>query len=384
MRKLALGAILLAAAVAFGGAGEILQPYIDSGALPGAIAVWEKPGMRETTLAGWADAANRVPIAMDQAFMQCSQTKGFCGVTVAILVEEGKISLDDPVAKYIPGFTNLFLRVEKPDGSIEKRPLQNAPTIRMIMNHTAGFTFETPSKTCGGWGAVSLEETAEEAIEYGVVFEPGTAVRYSNTGIDIGARIVEIATGEKWEDFLKRRVLDPLEMRDTWFWPTDAQIAGRIKFYGLRKKLPAVEAVFDHRLRAPWNGPQVFASAGAGLWTTARDQLKFYRMLMNLGLGDNGVRILKEETVRKLLASSTRPDGMEGYSLGLQAEGEWFGHGGAWGTNCMVNPEKKFLALWVVQLRGGPRPWDAAIEEGKRRFFAAPVDSGSEYTGRLK
>jgi CubicO group peptidase (beta-lactamase class C family) len=144
----------------------------------------------------------------------------------------------------------------------------------------------------------------------------------------------------------------------------------------------------------------VFASAGAGLWTTANDQYKFYKMLMNLGVGDNGARILKEETVKSILAVSTRPagktaDGKDfgGYSLGLAApepekdgDDAWFGHGGAWGTNCQVNWRKRQLRLWAVQLNGGPRPWDKAKNEAADRFFREKIgNSGVEaYTGRVK
>ncbi len=112
---------------------------------------------------------------------------------------------------------------------------------------------------------------------------------------------------------------------------------------------------------------------------------------MNLGMGENGVRILKEETVRELLAKSTRPKGMGGYSLGLSApeedtEDAWFGHGGAWGTNCMVNWHRKELKLWAVQLCGGPRPWDKARSAAEDKFFKTAIDNASAdaYTGRVK
>jgi CubicO group peptidase (beta-lactamase class C family) len=110
-------------------------------------------------------------------------------------------------------------------------------------------------------------------------------------------------------------------------------------------------------------------------------------MLMNLGVGDNGVRILKEETVKSILAKSTRPAGMGGYSLGLgTSEDGWFGHGGAWGTNCQVNWKTKQLKLHVVQLCGMPRPWSAASAEAEKAFFKAVVNNraAGEYTGRMK
>jgi hypothetical protein len=101
--------------------------------------------------------------------------------------------------------------------------------------------------------------------------------------------------------------------------------------------------------------------------------------------------VLKEETVKKYLAVSTRPKNFPGYSLGLSApvedgENEWFGHGGAWGTNCMVNWHKRELKLWAVQLCGGPRPWDAKRAEAAKAFFNAVIDDSgvNAYTGRLK
>ena len=113
-------------------------------------------------------------------------------------------------------------------------------------------------------------------------------------------------------------------------------------------------------------------------------------MLMNLGMGDNGVRILKEETVKSILAVTTRPKHMGGYSLGLSApvednEEAWFGHGGAWGTNCIVNWHKKQLRLWVVQV-SGPQPWNDAVSKAAEKFFANSVDTKGvdAFTGRTK
>ena len=216
-------------------------------------------------------------------------------------------------------------------------------------------------------------------------------MQYSNTGIDIGAAVVEVVTGEKWENFLKKRVLDPLGMKDSWFWPTDAQLAHQVEMYTCQKGAPAKYQREASMQQRPYNDSHVFPSAGAGLWTTANDQLKFYKMLMNLGVGENGVRILKEETVKSILAVSTRPKGLGGYSLGLSApeedgEDAWFGHGGAWGTNCMVNWHKKQLKLWAVQLTGGPRPWDAARAKAADQFFKTTLDTSAEkaYTGRVK
>ena len=377
-------------------AKEALQPYVESGQLAGAISVFYKDGVQETCCIGYADVAQKRPIEMDNVFMQCSQTKGFCGVTIAKLVEEGKLSLDDAVSKYLPEFNELWVQEYDKDGVRMLRKAKNVLTVRMVLNHTGGFPFEISAKRNdvrgGGWsGGAPLRQVASIAAASPIMFEPGTKELYSNTGIDIGAAIVEVITGMKWEDYLKKEVLDPLGMKSTWFWPTDKQLKTKIELYETQKDAPAKWVEEMGWQQRPYNDAHVFTSAGAGLWTTANDQLKFYKMLMNLGVGENGVRILKEETVKDILARTTRPANMSGYSLGLSApvednEDSWFGHGGAWGTNCSINWHKKQLKLWVVQNAGGGQPWNPAVAKAAEKFFAQPFNNSEvdAYTGRTK
>jgi len=377
-------------------AEEALKPYVENGELPGAISVFYQDGVQETCCIGYADVAKKRKITMDDVYMQCSQTKGFCGVTIAKLVEEGKLRLDDPVSMYLPEFQTLWIAEGEKDGVKTLRKAKNVLTVRMVLNHTGGFPFEICAKQGnikgGGWsGGAPLRQTAAIAAACPILFEPGTKSQYSNTGIDIGAAVVEVVTGMKWEDYLKKEVLDPLGMESTWFWPTDSQLATQVEMYDCVSNAPAKWRKENPMQQRPYNDEHVFASAGAGLWTTANDQLKFYKMLMNLGVGENGVRVLKEETVKSILAVSTRPAGLGGYSLGLSApekdaDDQWFGHGGAWGTNCTVNWHKKQLKLWAVQLCGGPRPWDKAKDESADRFFRTRIDNSgaNAYTGRTK
>ena len=377
-------------------AQEALQPFVDSGQLAGAISVFYKNGVQETCCIGYADVSQQRRINMDNVFMQCSQTKGFCGVTIAKLVEENKLSLDDPVSKYLPEFKELWIQEYNKEGVRMLRKAKNVLTVRMVLNHTGGFPFEISAKRNdvrgGGWsGGAPIRQVASIAAASPIMFEPGTRITYSNTGIDIGAAIVEVITGMKWENYLKQEVLDPLGMKSTWFWPSDKQLKTKIELYETQKDAPAKWVEEMGWQQRPYNDAHVFASAGAGLWTTATDQLKFYKMLMNLGLGENGVRILKEETVKNLLSRTTRPTSMEGYSLGLTApvkdnENSWFGHGGAWGTNCSINWHKKELKLWVIQCAGGGQPWNAAVSKAAEKFFAQPLDNTGvdAYTGRTK
>lgn len=377
-------------------AQEALQPYVESGQLAGAINVFYKDGVQETCCIGYADVSQKRPIKMDNVFMQCSQTKGFCGVTIAKLVEEGKLSLDDPVSKYLPEFKELWVEVQNKDGVRVLNKAKNVLTVRMVLNHTGGFPFEISAKRRdvrgGGWsGGAPLRQVASIAAESPLKFEPGTRELYSNTGIDIGAAIVEVITGMKWENYLKQEVLDPLGMKSSWFWPSDKQLKKKIELYYTQNNAPAKWVEEDGWQQRPYNDSHVFSSAGAGLWTTANDQLKFYKMLMNLGVGDNGVRILKEETVKNLLAVTTRPSNMGGYSLGLDApkvddENSWFGHGGAWGTSCYVNWHKKELKMWVIQCAGGGQPWQKDVNKAAEKFFAQPLGNSATnaYTGRTK
>ncbi len=375
---------------------EALAPYLESGELPGAISILYKDGIQETACLGYADAEAKRPITLDDVYMQCSQTKGFCGVTIAMLVEEGKISLDDPVSKYLPEFANLWVLDSEENGIRQLHQAKNTLTIRMVMNHTGGFPFEISAKhpdiRGGGWsGGAPLRQTAAIAAASPLMFEPGTREMYSNTGIDIGAAVVQVVTGMPWEKFLQERVLDPLEMHSTTFWPTDEMLKTQVEMYEIVPGAPARHMVENGWEQRPYNDSHVFPSAGAGLWTTARDQLKFYKMLMNLGVGENGVRILKEETVRELLAKSSRPAGFSPYSLGLSAPAEdtedgWFGHGGAWGTSCDVNWHRRELKLFVVQIGAGTQSWSQARAEAENKFFQTVLDNSdiNAYTGRTE
>ena len=405
MKKLMV-ALSLAAVAAVGRCGcpkdsgttfakDALQKYVDSGELPGAVNVFYSDGVQETCCIGYADMDAKRPITLDSPFMQCSQTKGFCGVTIAILVEEGKISLDDPVSKYLPEFKNLWV-LESASNNVQRLvKAKNTLTVRMCLNHTGGFQFELPNYyEMGGWSRrMPLRSVAAIAAAQPLRFDPGTAARYSNVGIDVGAAVVESATGKRWETFLKERVLDPLGMKDTTFWPTDEMLSKKIELYDVKGGEKAKWRKDNPSMQRPYGDDRVFPSAGAGLWTTARDQLKFYKMLMNLGLGDDGVRILKEETVKSILAVSTRPAGIKdpNYSLGLRApfndsDDEWFGHGGAWGTNCMVNWHRRQLKLLVVQQCGRSRPWLADRNAAADRFFKQTIDNSGadDYTGRME
>jgi len=364
----------------------VLSPYVERGELPGAISILRNGDREEVSCIGYADFEAKRPIALTNVFMQCSQTKGFCGVTVAKLVEEGRLGLDDPVSKYLPEFSVAWVRKSETNGVRTLIAATNAITVRMVMNHTSGLPFELPAHAVCGWNhRMPLRNAAAEAAATPLLFQPGTAVKYSNIGIDVGAAVVQKIVGKPWEEYLKQEVLDPLGMKDTTFWPSDVRLADKIEGYNTKEGGPPHHNTQFGPMPLPYNGPGVFPSAGAGLWTTAEDQVKFFGMLMNLGVGENGIRILKEETVRKLLGKSSRPEGMPQYSLGFWCSGDgWIGHGGAWGNEMQLNFNTKQLDIWIVQLGCGPRPWEKTRIETRNNFFSTTRDpAASDYTGRV-
>ena len=149
-------------------AQEALKPYVESGQLPGAISVFYKDGIQETCCIGYADVEKKRPIKMDNVYMQCSQTKGFCGVTIAKLVEDGKISLDDPVSKYIPQYKSLMLDLGWSNGCQRLRRVKNVMNVRHLLTHTSGLDFESPvfGKDKLGWTAAPLKVTASMGAAY--------------------------------------------------------------------------------------------------------------------------------------------------------------------------------------------------------------------------
>ena len=165
-------------------AAKAVAPYVEKGILPGVISVFYNNGVQEVTCAGYADVELKRPINFDNAFMQCSQSKGFCGVTIAILVEEGRLNLDDPVAKYLPEFEKLWVLDSDTNGVRRLVRAKNALTVRHVMNHTGGYPLELPNYQAMGGIArrMPLRSVAAMAATMPLEFEPGTKARYSNCG----------------------------------------------------------------------------------------------------------------------------------------------------------------------------------------------------------
>lgn len=342
---LSLAAATYAAAASDGaGVAKALKPYVDRLEIPGYVSVLVDGDREEWTMDGWSDVAKKIPMSRDSLFRICSQTKGIVGAAAAKLAAEGKLSLDDPVSKHLPEFAKL----ERRDGD-RLVPAKNTLTLRECLSHTGGFPFETKISAALGWTGAPLRVAAAAGAATPLLFEPGTSWRYSNAGIDVAGAVVEKVSGEKIEDHLKRVFFDPLGMKDTTFRPTAGQLSRLVSMYYVETNKVCRHMPAYRPLPEPYDSPDRWPSCGAGLFSTPRDMVEFYRMLAFGGVAREGRRIMPEEAIGILAAKQTPPAVKTAYSLGMFVEGEWFGHDGALKTAALLNPKRHAVWLWMMQ-----------------------------------
>jgi len=185
-------------------------------------------------------------------------------------------------------------------------------------------------------------------------FDPDTKYQYSNAGINTGARIIEVVTGKSFEDFLDQRLFDPLGMTDTTFWPNEEQNARIAKSYKPGPNNMGLKELQIDQLTYPLTDrTKRFPMPAGGLFSTAGDIAKFYRMLLNGGELD-GKRYLSEKAVHELTSRQTPTDFKESYGLGFSVGDHHFGHGGAYSTNTNANTKDGLITVWLVQHAGFP------------------------------
>lgn len=329
--------LLLVAAVAgqLAGAAGSYEEYIgsDPGKVPGAVVINAAGGKLTTQCFGYADVAAKRPMTADTVGWLASNTKAIACALVLSYVEEGKLGLDDPVSRYLPEWQG-----------------EKAPTLRQCMSHTSGLKFfpelpidRRPVQLLSRIGAKSERVAA-----------PGEKFLYSNWGIDVAVACVEVVAGQPWEVLLKGRILDPLEMRDATFHPTEEQCARMAKGYVLTDDKPAKEVTVN-QFQYPYSLHSRYPEAGGGLFGSPMDMIKFFAMVANGGVGLNGKRVLKAETVALWFEKQTPECVGEGYSFGAWAakDGQMMSHGGAWSTWGCAYRGSGVARVFFVQHAGG-------------------------------
>jgi len=355
---------------------ELVQRHLDAKSFSGAVTLVARNGrIAHLEAQGLMDTETNKPMATNAMFRIMSMTKPVVGVAVMMLMEEGKIRLNDPVSKFIPQFKDLKVAVPQPGPAAggqrgaapaEARfytvPPDREITIKDLLTHTSGLVSGTISNQENRKVALKGKESNADYIpRLGAVpleFQPGTRWAYSaQAGFDTLVLVVEVVTGQKFDVFARQRIFEPLGMKDTFFYPAESYNPRIATLYSKTEK-----GLVKQNNPNFMNG--VFLSGGGGLFTTAEDYLQFGLMLVNGGQL-NGKRLLSPRTV-ELMSSVHIPDTLpgraRGESFGLSmrvisdpaqrgvflSKGS-FGWSGAYGTHFWVDPKEKLVAVYMTQ-----------------------------------
>ncbi len=345
---------------------RLFRDAVERGDLVGAVLLVARDGqvvLQEPV--GMRDQAKGLPMEPNTMFRMASNTKATIATSISILVEEGKLSYDDPVRKYIPSFDNYR------SGFIQ---------IKHLLDHTSGLRINSlfleplMKPSAEHPDAPSLQLEVARFGEVGAEVLPGTSYSYSNPGYNTLGALVEIASGKGLGTFLKERIYRPLGMVDSY----NHEVAGE-----LDGKLDRMGAVYYQKQGGKWvagwqpgDPPQMpFVRASGGMISTAWDYAIFCQMFLNGGVY-GGKRILRPETVA-LMTSPTFPiseDGSSSYGYGWEVSDDGsFSHGGSDGTFAWVDPTDGLIVLIFTQTPNGANPRDKFIELVR----SAIVDEGS-------
>ncbi len=350
---------------------QMLQRRIDAGDISGAVTLIARNGrIAHFETHGLMDIETRKPMAKDAIFRLASMSKPVTGVAIMMMVEEGKVRLTDPVSRFIPEFKDLKVAVPKSGAAPAGRgaapaqfytvPAEREITIRDLLTHTSGLVSGPISTAEAGKVARKPTETLADYIpRLGSVpleFQPGSRWSYSpGAGFDTLGRIVEIVSGQTFDQFLKQRVFDVLGMKDTFFSLPEDRMSRVASNY--QKTAKGLE-------KQPDPGPTKYFSGSGGLRSTAEDYSLFAQMLVNGGQL-NGKRLLSPRSV-ELMGSVFAPDTLpgrargEGFGLSVRVVSDAvlrnspltngsYGWSGAFGTHFWVDPKQKMIAIYLVQ-----------------------------------
>jgi CubicO group peptidase (beta-lactamase class C family) len=333
-----------------------VQPYVDSHSLAGAVMlVANKDRVLNLCAVGYTDIAAKQPMPTNALFWIASQSKPITATALMMLVDEGKVHLDDPVAKYLPEFWDIWLKTEQTgDHVVLKRP-KHAITVREILSHTSGLRFASPMEQ----PTLDLLPLRVAVLSYAMTpldYEPGTKYQYANAGINTAGRIIEVVSGMPYDKFLSERLFKPLGMKDTTFWPNRRQIALLAKSYKPNGLKTGLEETTIGQLKYPLDDPTRYPFPAGGLFSTATDYCHFAQMILNGGVFA-GKRLLSEASIHEMTRKQTGDQVPESYGLGWGV-GDTFGHGGAYATNFSIDPKNGLVLVWMVQHAGFPNNGD--------------------------
>ena len=338
--------------------------YIEAGRFPGTqLLIYRRGKLVHSTVQGFADLERKLPVKDDTIFRIYSMTKPITSVAFMMLVEEGRVAIDEPVAKYIPEWKNLGVFVAGNAPAFLTRPPSRPMLIVDLLRHTSGLTygFQQRSNVDAAYRekkigevekAGTLDSMIEDLAKIPLEFSPGEAWNYS-VATDVLGYLVGKISGMPFEQFLKERIFKPLGMNDTdFFVPADkahrfaacysADPQGGMTFHATERK--GTLTLQDDPATSSFLKPPSLISGGGGLCSTASDYLTFCRALLNGGeLG--GVRLLGPKTL-KLMTSNHLPGGLDlpGMSRSLFSEATYNGIGFGLGFAVTMDPAQTLIA----------------------------------------
>ena len=344
-----------------------MKSFVDGGTLPGAVTLVARHGaIVRLDAVGYQNLEDRKPMRTDSIFQIMSMTKPITAVGIMMLMEDGRLALSDPVEKYLPEFRQL---------RSDYRPI----TIRDLLTHTAGVNTPEIARNIMSTLDLTLAEAVSYYAQAPLDFEPGSRWNYSNPGFAVLGRIIEVVSRRPYERFIDERILKPLGMRDSFFFPP-ANKTGRIAMVyalentGLRRAGSEIfgGAPDQFRKGAKYPCPE------CGLYSTATDVFAFLQTMLNGGTY-NGQRLLSRQSVDVMTMLHTG-DLKAGFTPGLGWGLGWgvvreplgtlelrslgtFGHGGAFGTEGWVDPKRDLIQVLMMGKSGGSAP------EERNAFF---------------
>ena len=352
---------------------DVLQPFIEREELAGAVTLLaDRDGIISLEAIGWADVQNKRPMQTDSMFWIASQTKPMTATVLMMLADEGRVALDDTVEKYLGEFAGqMFVAKRDEDHILLKKPLHPI-TLRNVLSHTSGLQFssllEHPTLD-----ALPLRDAVRSYAMTPLQFEPDTDYLYSNQGTNTAARIAEVITGTPYAQLIQERLLDPLGMNDTTFWPNAEQVNRLAKLYAPGENGAGLVEKQISQLTYPLDDARRFAMPAGGLFSTASDISRFGRMIANGGHLD-GKRLVSRAAVQEMTTRQT-PVGLEGYGLGWALGESSFGHAGACSTNTSIDRKSGLISIWLVQHDGFPGQGDRCHDEWKQAALSRSMST---------
>ena len=370
--------------------GKAMQTQVTAGEIAGVVTlVTTKDEIIHWEATGFSRLLPEAPMRRDALFFLASISKVFTGVAVLMLQDEGRLKVNDPVAKYLPEFANLRTGAGEPADI----------TIAHLLTHMSGLhdvELAAYARTADLAGVLASQQPLAPPVA-----PPGRQWRYNEFGYDVAGRIVEVVSGQSFDEFLATRLFGPLGMHDTTFYPDAAQQRRLAGFYEPNRRTGALE------WRTTWSGLPLPVRGhfppvpGGGVFSTAGDLARFCRMLLQRGEFD-GKRYLSERSFQLLTTIQTggEPPGPRGWGLGpyvIRGPGDGlasrvspgsFGHPGATGCHLIIDPERGRGYVLLLHRRSLPGGWDNRVVNGfletANRAVAAvePAGVGAEGPAR--